>query len=624
MAKKQDPLELPLYLFHSGKNYRAYEFLGAHKIKGSRKKGVTFRTWAPNAKSVSVVGDWNYWSKGADPMHKISDGVWECRVDGLSDYARYKFAVESADGNTVLKSDPYAFHCETRPNTASVLCSPKYIWKDKKWLEHRKNRDMYHSPVNIYEVHLGSWKRYPDGNFFDYRKSAEELAEYVKEMGYTHIELLPITEHPFDGSWGYQCLGYFAPTSRYGTPEDFMYFVDTMHKNKIGVIMDWVPAHFPKDEVGLINFDGTPCYEYKNPQMGEREDWGTKVFDFGRNEVRCFLSSSAMFWIEKYHIDGIRVDAVSSMLYRDYGKSGDNWERNQFGGRENLEAIGLLRDINTAVNKEYPGVMMIAEESTAWPMVTKPAAEGGLGFNFKWNMGWMNDTLSYMSLDPIYRQHHHNKLTFGMMYAFSENFILPFSHDEVVHEKNSLINKMPGSYEQKFAGLRALFAYLIGFPGKKLLFMGQEFGHFTEWDEKKQLDWLLLDYESHRKLKELSKELNELYKSHPECWENDENWNGFMWASCDEADRNAVAFHRISNDGKRLLFVFNFCPNEYKNFKLAVPDGSNWKEILSTDEKRFGGSGNYENKTKKCYFEGEKTVISVDMAPLSAEIFEMF
>ncbi len=623
MTKNQNKNDVPLYLFHQGKNYRAYEFLGAHRIKGSHKNGVVFRTWAPNAKSVFVVGDWNNWEIGADPMKKISDGVWECRVDGLFDYTRYKFAVQSQNENTVLKSDPYAFHTETRPETASILYSLKYRWSDKKWLEHRGKWDMEHSPVNIYEVHLGSWRKYSDGNFFDYRKSAEELAKYAKEMHYTHVELLPITEHPFDGSWGYQCTGYFAPTSRYGNPEDFMYFVDTLHKNKIGVIMDWVPAHFPKDESGLANFDGTPCYEYKNPQMGEREDWGTKVFDFGRNEVRSFLSSSAMFWIEKYHIDGLRVDAVSSMIYRDYGKSDDNWERNRFGGRENIEAVGLLRDINTAVNSEYPGVMMIAEESTSWPMVTKPAAEGGLGFNFKWNMGWMNDTLSYMSLDPIYRSYHHNKLTFGMMYAFSEHYILPFSHDEVVHGKCSLINKMPGSYEQKFSGLRALLTYQIGFPGKKLLFMGQEFGHFIEWDEKRELDWFLLDYESHRKLKEFTADLNRIYIEHPECWENDENWEGFNWASCDEADRNAVAFHRISKNGKRLLFVFNFCPNEYRNFKLEVKDGSCWKEIFSTDEKRYGGSGNYENGIKQCCYDGEKAVISTDMAPLSAAIFEM-
>ena len=623
MAKKQNPLELPVYLFHQGTNYRAYEFLGAHRIKGSSKKGVMFRTWAPNARNVSVIGDWNFWSAGADPMHKISDGVWECRVDGLEDYARYKFAIETPSGEIVEKADPYAFHSETRPGTASVICSPKYRWGDKKWLEHRAKWDMYHSPVNIYEVHIGSWKKYQDGNFFDYRKCAEELAAYAKEMHYTHIELLPVTEHPFDGSWGYQCLGYFAPTSRYGKPEDFMYFVDTLHKNGIGVIMDWVPAHFPKDAVGLMSFDGEPCYEYKNPQMGEREDWGTKVFDFGRNEVRCFLASSAMYWLEKYHIDGMRVDAVSSMLYRDYGKKENEWERNQFGGRENIEAIGMLRDINTAINKEYPGVMMVAEEATSFPMVSRPAADGGLGFNFKWNMGWMNDTLSYMSLDPIYRQHHHNKLTFGMMYAFSENFILPFSHDEVVHGKCSLINKMPGEYDQKFAGLRALLAYMIGFPGKKLLFMGQEFGHFIEWDEKRELDWFLLQYDSHRNVHECSKELNKLYLEHPECWENDENWEGFQWASCNEADRNALAFRRIAKDGSELLFAFNFCPNEYRGFHVEVPKNSEWEEIFSTDETRFGGSGNFKNPEKDSFDAGgDRHFIGIDLAPLSAVVFK--
>ncbi len=622
MTKKQNPLDLPVYLFHKGSNYRSYEFLGAHRIRGSHKKGTAFRVWAPNAKSVSVIGDWNYWSFGADPMTKISDdGVWEAKIDNLEDYTRYKFAIETWNGEILEKGDPYAFHCETRPGTASMLCSPKYKWGDAKWIKNRGEWDMYHSPVNIYEVHLGSWRKYSDGNFFDYRKLADELSVYAKEMNYTHIEIMPVTEFPFDGSWGYQCMGYFAPTSRYGKPEDFMYFVDKMHKAGIGVIMDWVPAHFPKDYAGLMNFDGGHCYEYKNPQMGEREDWGTKVFDFGRNEVRCFLASSAMFWIEKYHIDGIRVDAVSSMLYRDYGKDGDNWEKNQFGGRENVEAIGMLRDINTAVNKEYPGVMMVAEESTSFPMVSRPAADGGLGFNFKWNMGWMNDTLSYMSLDPIYRRHHHDKLTFGMMYAFSENFILPFSHDEVVHGKHSLIEKMPGDYEQKFMGLKALFAYMIGFPGKKLLFMGQEFGHFIEWDEKKELDWFLLEYDSHRALHEFERKLNALYKETPAFWENDENWEGFQWANCNEPDKNALAFRRIDKEGNELLCVYNFCPVENRDFWVDVPADSKWEQILSTDDPEFRGSGWFNNGTKESFEYGDKNCLSVEMAPLSATIF---
>ncbi len=622
MTKKQNPLELPVYLFHQGTNYRAYEFLGAHRIKGSHKKGTVFRTWAPNAKSVSVIGDWNYWSFGADPMVKISDGIWEGRVDNLEDFARYKFAIETQDGRILEKSDPYAFHAETRPGTASMLCSPKYRWGDKKWLTHRSEWDMHKSPVNVYEVHLGSWKKYQDGNFFDYRKIADELCEYVKDMNYTHVEVLPVTEYPFDGSWGYQCTGYFAPTSRYGKPEDFMYFVDKMHKAGIGVIMDWVPAHFPKDAAGLMEFDGAPCYEYKNPQMGEREDWGTKVFDFGRNEVRCFLASSAMYWIEKFHIDGLRVDAVSSMLYRDYGKEGDNWEKNQFGGRENIEAIGMLRDINTAVNMQYPGVMMVAEESTAFPMVSRPAADGGLGFNFKWNMGWMNDTLSYMSLDPIYRRHHHDKLTFGMMYAFSEHFILPFSHDEVVHCKHSLIEKMPGEYDQKFMGLKALFGYMAGFPGKKLLFMGQDFGQFIEWDENKELDWFLLEYETHRNLHNFAREMNKLYKETPAFWNNDDNWEGFQWASCEDRDRNALAFRRIADDGSEVLCVYNFCPNEYRDFRVDIPEGTAWKQVLSSDENRFGGSGWFENGERSAWNDNGRNVLSVDCAPLSVTIFK--
>ncbi len=622
MTKKQNPLELPVYLFHQGTNYRAYEFLGAHRVRGSHKKATVFRTWAPNAKSVSVIGDWNYWSFGADPMVKISEGIWEGRVDNLEDFARYKFAIETQDGRILEKADPYAFHSETRPGTASVICSPKYRWGDKKWLARRAEKNVYQSPMNVYEVHLGSWKKYQDGHFFDYKKLADELCEYVKEMNYTHIEVLPVTEYPFDGSWGYQCTGYFSPTSRYGKPEDFMYFVDKMHKAGIGVIMDWVPAHFPKDAAGLMEFDGAPCYEYKNPQMGEREDWGTKVFDFGRNEVRCFLASSAMYWIEKFHIDGIRVDAVSSMLYRDYGKDGDNWEKNQHGGRENLEAIGMLRDINTAVNMQYPGVVMVAEESTSFPYVTKPAADGGLGFNFKWNMGWMNDTLSYMSLDPIYRRHHHDKLTFGMMYAFSEHYILPFSHDEVVHCKHSLIEKMPGDYEQKFMGLKALFAYMIGFPGKKLLFMGQDFGQFIEWDENKELDWFLLEYDSHRSLHNFEKKLNAFYKETPALWENDENWEGFQWASCNEADKNALAFRRIGNDGSEVLCVYNFCPVENRDFWVDVPEGSKWKQVLSTDDPEFLGSGQHNNGTKEAFQYGEKNCLSVDMAPLSATIFK--
>lgn len=589
-AKKVTELDVPLYLFHQGNNARSYEFLGAHITEKGRKKGVAFRVWAPNAAAVAVSGGWNGWSTAADPMEKITPGgVWECFVPEIGAGELYKFAVTAKNGKTMLKADPYAFHSETRPATASVVYSPEYEWNDDEWISARKEADMRSRPVNIYEVHLGAWRRYADGSFFDYRKSADELSEYVLKMGYTHVELMPVAEYPFDGSWGYQCLGYFAPTSRYGAPEDFMYFVDTMHQKGIGVIIDWVPAHFPKDGYGLSDFDGEPCYEYKNPLMGERPEWGTKVFDFGRNEVRCFLISSAMYWLDKYHVDGIRADAVSSMLYRDYGRQGQSWERNHFGGRENLEAASLLRSLNAAVAESYPGAMMIAEESTAFPEVTRSSGRG-LGFTFKWNMGWMNDTLAYMSMDPVFRAYNHDKLTFGLVYAFSESYILPLSHDEVVHGKKSLIGKLPGSYEEKFAGLRTLFAYMMCYPGKKLLFMGQEFGQFIEWDEDKEIDWLLLQYEKHEKLQGFVRALNKLYLTRKELWNEPEAWNNFAWASCDEAGRNAVAFRRTDKAGELLCF-FSFCPNPNPGFFAELPEGSRWQLLLSSEELRFGGSG---------------------------------
>ena len=589
-AKKKNELDVPVYLFHQGSNGRSYEFLGAHITKVGRVSGVVFRVWAPNAAAVAVCGGWNDWNACADPMEKVSDGgVWERFVPNIGAGELYKFAVTTKKGSVLLKADPYAFHNETRPATASIVYSPEYTWNDGAWMAARRETDMRARPLNIYEVHLGAWRRYPDGSFFDYRKTAEELSEYVLNMGYTHIELMPVTEYPFDGSWGYQCLGYFAPTSRYGAPEDFMYFVDLMHQKGIGVIMDWVPAHFPKDSYGLADFDGAPCYEYKNPLMGERPEWGTKVFDFGRSEVRCFLISSAMYWLEQYHIDGIRADAVSSMLYRDYGRQGQNWERNRFGGRENLEAVSLLRSLNAAVAESYPGVMMIAEESTAWPEVTKSGGRG-LGFTFKWNMGWMNDTLSYMSLDPVFRAYNHDKLTFGLVYAFSESYILPLSHDEVVHGKKSLINKLPGNYEEKFDGIKTLFAYMTCYPGKKLLFMGQEFGQFIEWDEDREIDWLLLQYEKHEKLQKFVRVLNRLYLTRKELWNEPEGWNNFAWASCDEAGRNAVALRRMASSGELLCF-FSFCPNPNPNFTVGVPEGSRWQLILSSDDKQFGGEG---------------------------------
>ena len=619
-------LDLPLYLFHQGTNFRAYEFLGAHSAEKNGERGFVFRVWAPNARGVFVTGSFCGWDEKAFPMEKISvGGVWEAFVPGAKKGDLYKFAVASKKGKTLLKADPYAFHSETRPATASVVYEPEYQWGDGDWLERRKKTDIKTRPVNIYEVQLGSWRRYPDGEVFDYRKSADELSAYAVKMGYTHVELMPVTEYPFDGSWGYQCLGYFSPTSRYGAPEDFMYFVDTLHKAGLGVIMDWVPAHFPKDGYGLSDFDGEACYEYKNPLMGEREEWGTRVFDFGRSEVRCFLISSAMYWLDKYHIDGIRADAVSSMLYRDYGKQDGKWLPNKFGGKENLEAVSLLRDLNDAVSKEYPGVITVAEESTAWPLVTKPAASGGLGFTLKWNMGWMNDTLHYMSLDPVFRSYNHDKLTFGMMYAFSESYVLPFSHDEVVHGKCSLINKMPGSYEQKFAGLRALYAYMTGYPGKKLLFMGQEFGQFIEWDENREIDWLLLQYETHRRLWDWSRALNLLYKESPALWGEGDGWENFSWASCDAAAENAAAFRRMDAEtGEELLFVFNFSANPNPGFACGLPEKGSWREILNSDDPTFGGSGEYLNgalRSRKKPAGGFENSVEVKLAGLSAAVF---
>ena len=533
-------------------------------------------------------------------------------------FDRYKFAITAADGRVLLKSDPYAFHSETRPASASVFFElDGYEWGDEKWMSGRPEH-LRNSPMNIYEVHLGSWRRYPDGSFFDYRKCGEELSAYCTEMGYTHVELLPVAEHPYDGSWGYQSLGYFAPTSRYGTPEDFMYFVDVMHRAGVGVILDWVPAHFPKDSYGLYEFDGECCYEYQSPLMGEHPQWGTRVFDFGRPEVESFLTSSAVYWCDKYHVDGIRADAVSSMLYRDYGRQGGEWERNSAGGRENFEAVALLQKINTAVLTEFPSVSMIAEESTAWPLVTKPAHTGGLGFSFKWNMGWMNDMLEYISLDPVFRAYHHDKLTFGMFYAFSENFILPISHDEVVHGKCSLINKMPGTYEQKFAGVRAFLGYMMAHPGKKLLFMGQELGQFIEWNEERELDWMLLDFDMHRKLHEYVKQLNFFYRLHPEFWERDDSWDGFQWAVADDSAQSVVAFRRIDERGHEVMCVTNFCPIERWDYHIGVERVSVWEEALSSDEEQFGGGGllNGEVRSEKLPAHGKPNSISLRLPAL--------
>lgn len=623
MSELKKEYEFPIYLFHSGKNYKAYEFFGCHKINDDK---FVFRVWAPHAAAVSVVGDFNHWDENADCMTEISDGIWEAVVNEVMIYDCYKYAIKTKSGAVNMKADPYANHAETRPGTASkVYYSKDYKWKDKNWISKSRNGSILEKPVNIYEIHFGSWKQHENGDFLSYRQMADELVPYVKDMGYTHIEMMPIMEYPFDGSWGYQVTGYFAPTSRYGTPDDLMYFIDTCHKAEIGVILDWVPAHFPKDAYGLYEFDGECTYEYSDLKKGEHKEWGTRVFDYSKNEVKSFLISSAMYWVDKFHFDGLRVDAVASMLYLDYGREDGQWTPNENGGRENLEAVEFFRELNCAMFKEHPEVMMIAEESTAWPMITMPTDIGGLGFNFKWNMGWMNDMLRYTSMDPLFRKGNHNCLTFSFFYAFSENFVLPISHDEVVHGKASLINKMPGDYDMKFSGLRLFLAYMFAHPGKKLLFMGSEFGQFIEWNYKQGLDWLLLDYEMHKKLQGFTRELNKLYLKTPALWEIDYSWEGFQWISSEDNANSTIAFRRIDKNGKEIIAVFNFTPNSFDDYKIGVPDEGTYKVILDTSLAKFGGSkarlsGTY--KSKKLPMHGLEQSIGVKLNGLSAIYLE--
>ena len=612
--KEKKTGNLPLYLFHQGTNFKAYEYLGAHPQRGRRglEDGYTFRVWAPNAASVSVVGDFNAWDPDANPMALLEDkAVWECTIEGLKQYDIYKYCIRTRDGRSLMKADPYAFHAQTAPETASKLFDIEgYEWHDEAWFRSRQGHNPYRSPMNIYELHLGSWRRYPDGNTYDYRKTADELVIYLADMGYNYVELMPVMEYPYDGSWGYQVTGYFAPTSRYGTPFDFMYFVDRCHQAGIGVIMDWVPAHFPKDAHGLYEFDGQPLYEYQDVHKREHAHWGTRIFDFGRNEVICFLTSSAMFWVERYHIDGIRVDAVASMLYLDYGREDWEWLPNINGGRENLEAVAFLQKMNTAVLTEHPHALMIAEESTAWPLVTKPASVGGLGFNFKWNMGWMNDMIAYTSLDPIFRSYNHDKLTFSLFYAFSENFILPISHDEVVHGKCSLINKMPGDYAMKFSH-----------PGKKLLFMGCEFAQFIEWNYKQQLDWMLLDYDAHRQMQDFVRTLNKFYLDTPALWQVEDSWDGFNWLAHDDHARNIIVFRRTDEKGGEIVVLCNFAPVTREHYRVGVPDATSYDEVFNTDDVRFGGSGVVNTgaiRVRKIPDHDMKQSIELTVPPLAA------
>ena len=585
-------------LFYSGRDCRAFDYMGAHPFVQDGEQGYLFRVYAPEAEKVSVMGEFNDWNRDADYMTRDEQGIWEKFIPNIPEYAAYKYSVWAKSGDVFDKSDPYGFHFETRPGNATKAYDiDGYEWGDASWLDWRKKHLPYSNPVNIYECHLGSWKMHEDGNFYSYRQLADELVPYVKEMGYTHIEFMPLTEYPFDGSWGYQVIGYFAATSRYGTPKDLMYLIDKAHQAGLGIIMDWVPAHFPKDGCGLVEFDGSHLYEYADPLKMEHKEWGTRVFDYGKVSTRNLLFSSAMFWIEKFHMDGLRVDAVASMLYLDYNRQGE-WRPNVHGGRENLEAVDFLRLLNEYILTDHPDVMMIAEESTAWPMVTKPGYDGGLGFNFKRNMGWMNDMLCYCSADPFFRKDMHDKITFSFMYAFSENYILPLSHDEVVHGKCSLISKMPPPYENQFGGLRALYGYMAAHPGKKMLFMGGEFAQFSEWAYQRGLDWMLLDYPAHRQMQAYVKALNHFYLATPQLWEQDTDWRGFEWISHEDNRNNIIAFRRVAKDGSDIVVVVNFSPEEQQEYRIGVPITGTYEEIFTSDKTEFGGSGMANGKLK--------------------------
>ncbi|MCM1083051.1 MAG: 1,4-alpha-glucan branching protein GlgB [Clostridium sp.] len=621
-----DPIDISL--FNEGEHYRIYEKMGAHVMTVDGVDGVLFSVWAPNAERVSVVGNFNNWDGRRHPMRKLDySGIFELFIPGKYIGEIYKYEICAKSGNVFMKSDPYAFSSEVRPANASRIVDLTYKWKDSKWMAEREKTNQLEKPVSIYEMHLGAWKKPEDGReFYSYRDLAVKLADYLIMMNYNYVELMPIMEHPFDPSWGYQVTGYYAPTSRYGQPTDFMYFVDYLHSKGIGVIIDWVPAHFPKDEHGLGRFDGTCLYEHEDPRRGEHPHWGTYIFNYGRNEVRNFLVANALYWAEKYHVDGIRMDAVASMLYLDYGRNGGQWLPNKYGGNENLEAIDLIKELNAKMHELHKGVMMIAEESTAWPMMTHSVEEGGLGFDFKWNMGWMNDFLEYIKLDPLYRKYHHNQLTFSMVYEYSEQFMLVLSHDEVVHEKGSMISKMPGGYEDKFSNLRVAYGYMMTHPGKKLLFMGQEIAQFAEFNEGQEVDWSLFEFDAHVFMQGYVKELNQLYKTEPALYELDGNPEGFEWINCNSANTSLLSYiRRGKKAADTIVVICNFTPIEHKAYKLGVPSGGKWQEIFSSDSSKYGGEGRNNKVAKQAKKEdcdGQEHYISVNVPPLSICVFK--
>ena len=624
--------DLDMYLFGQGTHYDIYKKLGAHPATKGKKKGVLFDLWAPGAKRVWVIGTFNDWDESKHEMERLTpteNGIYELFIPGAAPGDMYKYRIEGADGEIHYKSDPYANQAELRPGTASVVADIDHFkWTDEAWLQARATSNIYHEPMAILEVHPGSWMRHPgrdDDGFYTYRQLAKSLISYVKRMGYTHVELMGISEYPFDGSWGYQVTGYYAPTSRYGSPEDFAYLVDQLHKNKIGVILDWVPAHFPRDAHGLANFDGTCLYEYADPRKGEHPDWGTKIFDYGKSQVKNFLIGSALMWIEHYHVDGLRVDAVASMLYLDYGKENGQWVPNQYGENKNLEAIEFFKHINTLITGRNKGAVMIAEESTAWPKVTGAAEDGGLNFSLKWNMGWMHDFLDYMKLDPYFRKDNHHKMTFAMSYNESERYILVLSHDEVVHLKCSMFNKMPGDEQAKFANLRLAYTFFMLHPGKKLLFMGQDFAQLREWSEARELDWYLLDELPHRQIHDYMRELLHLYKKYPALYELDHEWNGFEWINADDNERSIYSFIRKSSDGKKcLVCVLNFTPVARPEYRVGVPQAGSYRLVLNSDEERFGGAGAAHPKrftAKQGEWDGQPYSIGYPLPAYGAVVF---